>query len=406
MNSNLIYAFQQKAKVHFFGMWLILIFLLTSYCPNVAHSNEYEKFSIESHKCFREEVENNLGTSYWNPYATFYSAEQIVSYLILLKDNSNIMDANSFCKDTLSKKYIQAIERSRNDPSFTHNRVFAYIASEVVVYSVRQNYLVSPFIKHGLTGHVDITNRALMGLPNELKLREPAMRLVAAASQTPDIYRWDDDRYHALTCSRPDLQKNRCFHDGEITPRFRQEVIAKNQELFIRHVSALSSSARRKIQQGQYALGLFWLGAGCHVLQDLAFHKGMTGRQHAALAYVLGRDPDDTRLPGGVDKIALGETLCLNFVESVLNASRSHMNALRNWRPDNKFNLRQLAERAYSVESTEIQIWPVVRYLLEGVKYGLLNSRKLLEAASSEDGVIEWDISQIRLRLQERQKID
>jgi len=49
----------------------------------------------------------------------------------------------------------------------------------------------------------------------------------------------------------------------------------------------------RRVREKSYRRALFWIGVGCHAIQDLVYHRGMTLSQHAGLSFVLkDSDPD------------------------------------------------------------------------------------------------------------------
>src|SRR5262245_27479553 len=109
-------------------------------------------------------------------------------------------------------------------------------------------------------GHSDISRDAAHSRND---LSQGAKELFAAASQGPDLFRWDDDRYHAQTAHYDSADRK----------------LAQQEQSMARYLALLSNLAvevRSRADSGDSQNAIILMGFATHMIQDLVYHRGMT----------------------------------------------------------------------------------------------------------------------------------
>jgi hypothetical protein len=129
-----------------------------------------------------------------------------------------------------------------------------------------------------IAGHSDIMTAAVRGLQGP-PFDEDALDLLARAAQSPDLYQWTSDSYHAQTPDHDDTDRDAKVTEGQVA--FLKLETGLLHEF---HEATKSPASTER--------ALLILGVACHVIQDLVYHRGMSLRQHAGLSFYLDADPD------------------------------------------------------------------------------------------------------------------
>lgn len=229
---------------------------------------------------------------------------------------------------------------------------------------------------------------------------------IGRASQTPDLFRWDSECFHAHTVSYPpnDVEEKRKAYESSIRA-FQTQL-----ELLLERARHYSSSDARR--------SLAFLGIAAHLVQDLAFHRGMTLQQHAGLSFALGTDPDTPAnyvgpAPDSWARAAtLTHALFENFRNSIAPGAWSY---LRNWRPAKRDEFDSAIREVFrhrsthtvcsagrTVDSQDISVSALMRYYLLSLPYRMpmlysdQNRRPLSELTwpadcEAEQGMACWN---------------
>lgn len=126
-------------------------------------------------------------------------------------------------------------------------------------------------------GHSEITQDALLDLSKEdphYKLSNGAILFLKQSSQSPDLYQWEKEEFHAHTMDEEDFP-----HIS------RNDRISKSKDRFKEHLTKRFVSMLEDAQKGATSRTLYEIGIIAHGIQDLVYHRGMTINQHAGLAY-------------------------------------------------------------------------------------------------------------------------
>jgi hypothetical protein len=123
--------------------------------------------------------------------------------------------------------------------------------------------------------HAEITREALLAAG--AGRHSPIVAMAARSSQQPDILRWDDLRFHALSAAAP----------GEAGGGDR----ANSEEAFVGLMSYQLVNFVLALRDGADARAALLLGIACHLAQDLAWNRGLTRDELATLQLVVRRDP-------------------------------------------------------------------------------------------------------------------
>lgn len=236
------------------------------------------------------------------------------------------------------------------------------------------------FLRHNTTGHSELTEKSIDTLPSKFKLGKWSRGLIVSASQSPDIYRWTHERFHAHTKLESDPNLNMA--------------IEKSKQSFVNLIVTLMRMSAKQIKNADFAGGLFWLGVACHSLQDLVYHRGMTLRQHAGLSYAL-EDKDPDRPTGELLRKRNSEAVsyCRDIVQTVLTqVGKRLLDPLLRWRPPPNFKFSKFSKNKFQGKE-DMTISALYEYwsLADPYKSGERSLREL----DSGSGLIEWDVRKI-----------
>lgn len=260
------------------------------------------------------------------------------------------------------------------------------IASESPVVDTYQK-LVGRHYK----GHSDISSKAAGAL---LVFSPAAVELFAAASQAPDLFRWEDDRYHAQS---PDYD----FATGKLKAQ------ADGAERFMLLLENIAFQAKSRADAADSESAIALMGFAAHMLQDMVYHRGMTLRQHAGLSYFANRDPDQPA--GNLAKSRLDEAdeLTRWFVTLVMSSLQpAARERIATWRPNGGYSAEQVVRSAFGLQGgsprEDIGTVALIRYWLLSQDYtlGRRPATELEERPCSDPGGLAcWDLAIIRTRL-------
>lgn len=285
-----------------FGFWLCCIFSFSCFGQGTsvglgaeyAHSQKdliLERVKNLPQSCIRNSIKKTIIENPnhpdrsifldWNSELSKYTEVAIAEFLIEHFEKFQAMDDEVFCEEVLLPQYIKGYKEVYARKKKKQGAVLAPLGSDAidaddVVIQLSHNH----YFKHYL-GHSDISRAAL----NVLNSTNPEYRMlidkfqnlcacaisqdsidaVAKASQLPDIYKWDDETFHAHSPSYP---------DGI------QTGIQKYIKLFEEQINSF-----RKDAKSDTFKAVFRLGAMLHMIQDLIYHHGITLAQHSGLAY-------------------------------------------------------------------------------------------------------------------------
>ena len=358
-----------------------------------------DKFSKLAQECFIVGTTEALGYRPESVYAQAFVAERLMAYLSGDDPRLTQSAADALCKSDIIPNYIEGRKRAVKDMQAQQARKpdLAPLDEPIELNDKFAQFTANRFIAHIKTGHTELTRMAMDALPTDLRLGAAAKTFVAIASQTPDLYRFGDERYHAHTCFNPVLEKNRCHDEVDPPTRDRGTMVADSQKLYVQLMADLMKQVLRRAEQREYGRALFWLGAACHPMQDLAFHQGITVRQHAGLSYVVGNDPDGTDGPEGKRKVANAAEFCRIFVETALRRAGEHLSYLTSWKPKSGFNLRRLADDEFG-SSSDMNTATLVSYWSLSRRY-VFNADNLSELRREPNGLIIWDLDDVMARV-------
>jgi hypothetical protein len=232
-------------------------------------------------------------------------------------------------------------------------------------------------------GHADITGVALDGL----SFSSQALSLVQRASQTPDLFRWNDERYHAHTPEYDPLD-----------PKDRKAKLRIGRERYEALLANLNIQFRRYADAQAEDRALLVLGLMSHMAQDLAYHRGMTLRQHAGLAYVVNRNPDLPPPPLSEQRFQEAVALTQRVVGGALRSVSSEKRArLLGWRQPPEFDFARLVRDLFGSEE-DIGVAPLMHYWALSLPYkrGERSLEELADASCDQSqGVACWNIEEM-----------
>jgi hypothetical protein len=237
-------------------------------------------------------------------------------------------------------------------------------------------------------GHYDLTLEATAAPEAGFKFSSTAARLVASATQSPDLYQWNNETYHAHTSE---------FIDGDLQDRAKQ--IAESKKRYLGLLAQRLDQFQAHAGVGEDAEALFVLGVSAHMVQDLVYHRGMTLRQHAGLSYYLLKNPDDP--PGQLGqqrwKESVDQTVKL-FRYAQGKVSAQDWKRLADWKPpETGFNYAEVANRIHARDQ-DIGTGPLTSYYLMMSAY-ITKARspdELQDANCAPDrGLVCWDTNAV-----------
>ena len=385
-------VFRRKTRlVGEFGTVIVLAIILLGHAAARADQNtpiNRDAFINIARSCFNDGIRTDVADYKRSPSTEAYLAERLFSVLGRSASELTRAAAEIFCKGdlipTYKAAYAAVVAAANEDPDDPILAKLGFLRIEHKNKFIQ--WTNNLFLRHNTTGHSELTEMALDALPSELQLGKWARRLVVRASQSPDLYRWSQERYHAHSVL-DELSK-------------RASAIKKSWQKFVMLVSQIMLASVEQVQNGDFASALFWMGAGCHPLQDLVYHRGMTLRQHAGLSYAVeNRDPD---LPTGAlfrQRVDEGVSYCKFFVQNVLIRAGERARQLREWQPGENFDFTKLAEEKFRGEP-DMTVGALYDYRKLADPYKL-GERPLAELASG-NGLIEWEVKAVMLAIKDR----
>jgi hypothetical protein len=359
---------------------------------------EVEKFTIAAQTCFIRSMTDDEKEFQHSAYTEAYIAQHIMNYLEKVGADLSKVAATAFCSEILVPKY-----KGLRDNAIQHrqqilaaNPVLAKLSEPIELDNQFIESANNIFLDHTVTGHTDLTWRAIDSLRGTVELSEFARKLIVDASQMPDLYRWEDERYHAHTCQNPDLDRYLCLKsDGKEIDRAK--AVTDSREIFIKLVSDIIKHSRTKIEQHKFAAALFWVGVGCHAVQDLAYHRGITLRQHAGLSLLSRfgvRDPDLPRGEQRAVKEREGADNCAAVISAVLTPyENTVVQRLSDWSPSANEGVYQLANREFAGKP-DMNATTLVKYQMLAKAY-VLEPSLLRELVPGKEGLIDWSVAGI-----------
>jgi hypothetical protein len=300
------------------------------------------------------------------------------------------LDPETFCQEILFEPYVASLPAAAAELNKQSAGGLAPLGTdEIESTSVIVEKYQNLFGKHH-SGHSDLTVDAIRTYTTYgTEFSKQAEALVRKASQSPDMYRWSDGRYHAHT---PE------YDPGDAA--VREKTILEGQVAFTQLMCRLMAAFTREAEQHDYERSLFLLGVMSHSVQDLTYHHGITLRQHAGLSYVSNRNPD---LPSGVEGMELKRRAIAN-TEWVLKQSQKKVSptiwaAISQWVPTGGFSYMETAASVFGAEggsaSQDISARALVDYWLLSVPYllGWRSTNELAATACTErTGLACWDV--------------
>lgn len=333
-------------------MCITLAFWAAPANTHASHPNDITIRTKAADECFAAKLQDyaarnkNLPVEYGSQ-TSIYVAEQIVKNLYVepatgkMKGPLFELSTEDFCKQILFDPYIALLPQAlKQQADETRDGLAPFGTDEIEATSIFVQSYQDLIGKH-YKGHSDITREAMRRLnASGESFSEPSITLIARASQTPDLYRWNDERYHAHT---PD------YDPTDLSAR--QLSIEAGKSKFVGLTCSLLSAQTEQSSIGSVEESLFIFGMLAHAIQDLAFHRGMTMRQHAGLSYAVGRNPDfpDTASAKAIEENAIENTVWIIRLAKT-RLSGTQWTAMANWKPLGDFSFRGIASRVFSLK--------------------------------------------------------
>ena len=293
----------------------LLCWSLPSALTIASNLDSSDKDKIEAlERCFKRELQSDP------TYETTDATTDAFTELLLVFDAQvETMEPSILCENILvpvfkagrekALKQIQESQdkREREFPSLAYAGTRAMTADTWAASFVTGGH--SLLYRH-ILGHSDITDAALLDLINlasesataptkaisglcDCRLTEYARELLQGAAQTPDLYAWSIDSFHAQTREHDETNE---IVSREVSETSRKDVVNKAVSI----IKEFRIFARRSDDAYQAGYAAVELGKVFHIVQDLVFHHGLTARQHSGLQFISGfRNPD---FPEGIDK--------------------------------------------------------------------------------------------------------
>ncbi len=345
-------------------------------------SIDRESFINITRSCFNDGMRSNVIDYKSTSFTEAYIAESLFSIFEQSDPKLTRANAEHFCKQNLVPKYQKYYESIVINSSDDIPILAKLGTTQIELNNKFIQWTNNAFLRHSTTGHSDLTLQALEKLPSDIKLEKWARRLVIRASQSPDIYRWEDERYHAHTVI--DVQKG------------AKESIKAGQIKFTGLVNQIMAAILENIQSGDISGALFWMGVGCHPLQDLVYHRGMTMQQHAWLTYEVKDDPDT---PSGElfhQRVEEANAYCQYFLQKMLRKAGDRLYQLQHWSPSDAFDFTELAERKFRGEPdmTINSLWEYRK-----LAWSHSSGKRPFSRQMARDDIVVWDVKDIISKL-------
>lgn len=379
-----------------------IIYVLLSMLPKHGYAAEADttlvrEWSVKIENCFAQKLTNlSLADPRFpiepSGFAKMFIFEQVTKALpqaAALEDWEQLAatPVETFCEKRLMEPYKDAYLKGLKDLQNTTKGSLAplgtgKIESSSIFVELTHNNLTSH-----TKGHFDITKEVLQKYSKDFVFSTQAIALMSSASQMPDLYAWQDERFHAHTNE---------YAEGDASDRALK--IKESKDRFVKLLAELLTKAQTSASVFDDAEAIFQLGVACHLVQDLVYHRGMTLRQHAGLSYYVMQNPD---FPGG----AVGESRwneATEMTRKVLLRARALLGEgvwqrLLNWTPNAYFNFQKVTKIIF-IRGEDIGLGPLIEYYLMINPYvsGSRSATELMDnGCASPSGLACWRPSMV-----------
>jgi len=395
---------------------LVLVAILLLGCC-VAHAQATDaavlsKRADDVEKCFKEKfalyaaTQSSLDLRYTGLTAIFV-AEQVARDARFNQGTGKVegplmqMSVPAYCEEVLYKPYVRTLEDALAARAKASAGGLAPFGSEDIEADSLFVQGYQDLIGRHSKGHSDIARAALetMARVQKIAVTPEAVTLVARASQTPDLYRWNDGRYHAHT---PE------FAAGK--PDERIQSMSSGMKAFGKLVCDLSTTFVELVKVGAKEESLFMIGVIGHAVQDLEYHRGMTMSQHSGLSYVVSLNPDSPDIPKAAEierRSIEGTVWMMQLLRG--RVGNAQWQSLFKWKPLGDFSFRGTAERVYGLKGgtrvQDMKVSALASYWNLSLAYRSgerPRSELEVESCSKDGGISCWDAAEVRKQIEAR----
>jgi hypothetical protein len=391
---------------------MVLVVLFLFYCPVLAHSqHESQKnveliildFVKEAKNCFfkimsSEKGENLLGGDQFKktPLTEAFIFEQFAKYakghIGIVSNGFSLTneEAKLFCEEQLVRQYslkYQEVKKTQDPKTIDLGKVGLLNIELTNSFIDTINNKLLPHER----GHSEFTIDALSCLKDhneDYNFSDDALLLIAKGSQSPDIYRWEEEVFHAHTPAfESSFEKDQAIRTGK--ENFIWEVI-QNLENF-------KEVMTNKDRLGAATSGLLILGVVSHMVQDLVFHRGITLKQHSGLSYALDRDPD---VPKNYEIARKRRDESVKYTKFILKQAKKMIPedrwlAIKNWKKSDNFYFPKYAIKYFGNEAN-MDSWNLTKYWLKHVSYRIGKNKEQLE----EERLALWNVPSVMVEIE------
>jgi hypothetical protein len=213
----------------------------------------------------------------------------------------------------------------------------------------------------------------------------PAFASISIAAMQPDLYRWEDVRFHAQTEPH--------------APADRASESANGQEAFVGLLAASIGDFKENLLDGRMAVAVGHLGVACHMAQDLVLHHGITRRQLAGLQFFAGRPPslEASELHAEAKR----------WTREVIKMAREALGnpaaweRLLGWSPPAGADVVYTSNAIFrdKTSPTNLDIRALARHYVSHLAFRR-NPQLAQELDEGPDGLIRWDVADTFARVQ------
>jgi hypothetical protein len=372
---------------------ILALSCVTTFSANAQTPPQLDTLADTMEECIRnsqQEMATKLNAKLeFNDYTASYVSAWLSMWLSGSSSNEIEMDAvdmENLCKLMLDD-YSPSIEEVAKDRNLKGVEILAPVGgipieAESLFISVTNNWL----FKHH-KGHSDLTAEAWKRKTG-LSSTSNAGFWISRASQTPDLYRWRSEKYHAHT---PEYD----YKNGND----RAVKIEDGISVFREQLTQVLKEIRQDAKSNSIAEAIFRIGIGAHLVQDLVFHRGITLRQHSGLAYALGKNPDyqQAYLIPTVwnDAVVMTE----RWIQAIKNSlSGDEWNTIVAWEPNGNIEFMKLAKLIFD-SPQDISVRELVKYYELSLVYRAQPDRKSelewKQDCQTGSGLPCWDTSKL-----------
>lgn len=301
----------------------------------------------------------------WNSEFSSYTEVAIAEFLIERIEDFREMDEEDFCRHVLFPEYLKGYREAVSREQEGRDAVLAPLGSDAIdaedlIIQLSHNY----YFKHYL-GHSDITRKALKTLNSDepeyseffkhfkelchCKISKESMDILAKATQLPDIYKWDNETYHAHSPSFPNGVK---------------QGLVDYIEFLIKQIELLREDAANDTYDA-----VIRLGGILHMIQDLVYHHGITLAQHSGLAYIKNQSFNNPDFPPGSKSIDEG-------------GLEPDSEAKKRWNLATRFSIKLILLSLKNLGKNTIRDLFTIPGVIEGSEIEKERNRKILSSIS------------------------